>query len=30
MIGIPIAQELDVPNFVKDVPKVPKFISSEE
>ena len=26
-IGVPLAQGLDVTNFFKDVPKVPKFIS---
>ena len=26
-IGIPITQGLDVSNFFKDVPRVPKFIS---
>ena len=25
-IGVPITRGLDVPNFLKDVPRVPKFV----
>ena len=28
--GVPLAQGLDVSNFLKDVPRVPKFVSEYE